>query len=78
MTVDDPFFGYFITYNLPEETVESSSGGMYIVLVVSGFTGGAGSNETYGGSLQRHRSFSTARTLRVELANASGRGLCAE
>jgi hypothetical protein len=31
MAADDPFW-LFITYNLPEETVESSSGGMYVVL----------------------------------------------
>jgi hypothetical protein len=44
MAADDPF-GLLITYNLPEEIVESSSGEMY---VVSGFTGVARSNETYG------------------------------
>jgi len=75
MAADDPF-GLLITYNLPEEIVESSSGEMYVVFVVSGFTGVAGSNETYGRSLQRHSSFSTARTLRVDLANAPSRGLC--
>jgi hypothetical protein len=44
--VDDPFCS-LITYNLPEEALESSSGGLYAVIVVSGSTGLAGSNEAY-------------------------------
>jgi hypothetical protein len=46
MAVVDPFWS-FITYNLPEEELESSSGGLYVVIVVPGPTGMAGSNEAY-------------------------------